>query len=208
MPALSNAKHERFARLLVQGITATEAVRKVYPEASSKSSIVMGSRLKHSLEIASRVAEMKEIIDSQFAMTTGERRDALRRMGAGEIPTKVTRRANGKIEATYDRLAALQLDARLAGELGGDTTINMHAGPTLKLDFHVLGRNTSMTPELEAEWQELNKPQTRELPEPPPEQEDDFSLYEQADINPNKSMTLDQAAQIIDISTEDADPTE
>lgn len=207
MPTLANAKHERFARLLVQGVTPTEAVAKVYPEATRKSCAEMASRLKKSMEISSRVAEMREIVDSQFALDLGAKRDTLRRMIAGEIPTKVIRRTNGKVEAIFDRLEALKTDAKIAGEMAGDNVLNINSGPTLKLDFHVLGRNTSMTPALEAEWQELIDPKPRELPETPPDQEDDFTLYEQMEPRPGME-TLAEAGNIIDVSTDSEASTE
>lgn len=80
----------------------------------------------------------------------------MRRMAAGEIPTKVVRRPGGSVEAVFDRLAALQLDARLAGEFAPER-LQIDAGPTLRLEFDTLDRSRKLPPTLEAELVQLSE---------------------------------------------------
>ena len=143
-----------------------------------------------------RIAEMRELIDSQFAMDAGRRRDLVRRMGEGEIPTKVIKKADGKLEAVFDRIAALTLDARLAGDFAPEQ-LQVSAGPTLKLEFNMVGRNSKPNAALEAEWERID-PERKQLPAPPDGQQDDFSQYLEADIRPEKVVSLDSLKEIID----------
>jgi len=205
MPALSNPKHERFARLLIQGLTQLDAYRKVYPDQTPASAVGNGSRLANSLDVKSRMAEMQEVIDSYFPMTQGERRDKLRRMADGREPTKVVRKADGKVEAVYDKLAAMTLDARLAGDFAPEQ-MQIATGPTLKLDFNMVGRNTRPTPALEEEWRRLNEPEVRDVTEEPHEEaSDDLSFYENAKVRP-ANESLDDLKPIIDIEPEEITP--
>lgn len=56
MPALANAKHERFAQLLAKGKTATEA----YTEAGYAGDRTAASRLSTNVNIQTRLAELLE----------------------------------------------------------------------------------------------------------------------------------------------------
>ena len=198
MKALKNAKHERFARLIIQGVNQTDAFRKCYPEQTENSIRVHASELMRRPEVMARIAEMRELIDSQFAMDAGRRRDLVRRMGEGEIPTKVIKKSDGKIEAVFDKIAALTLDARLAGDFAPEQ-VQVSAGPTLKLEFNMVGRNSKPNAALEAEWERID-PERKQLPAPPEGQQDDFTQYIEADIRPNKVVSLDSLKEIIDES--------
>jgi hypothetical protein len=57
----------------------------------------------------------------------------------GVVPTKVVNKANG-VEETYDKLAAMQLDCKLAGELAEN--IHLTGGADLKLNFTVRDRES------------------------------------------------------------------
>jgi len=202
MPALNNPKHERFARLIIQGMTQVDAFRKCYPNAGKNVVNNESSVLARKLDVKSRIAEMQEIIDSYFPITQGERRDMLRRMSQGREPTKVIRKADGKIEAVYDKLAAIQLDAKIAGEFAPEQ-MHITTGPTLKLNFNMVGRNTRPTPALEEEWRRLNEPEVRDVTEEPhQEATDDLSFYENARVKP-ESASLDDLKPVIDIKTEE-----
>lgn len=199
MPSLSNPKHERFARLIVQGMSQVEAYRKCYPDAGRNVVNNESSVLARKLDVKERVAEMREVIDNYCPMAIGEKRDLLRRMIDGAVPTKVIRKSDGKIDAIFDRMAALQLDAKLAGEFAPEQ-LQVSNGPTLKLEFNMVGRNTRPTPALEAEWHRMQDgPEVKELPDAPEGQQEDFSVYEQAEIRPHKVTSLDSLKPIIDI---------
>jgi len=196
MPALSNPKHERFARMIIQGMTQVDAFRKCYPNAGTNTVNNDSSVLARRLDVKARIAEMQDVIDSYFPMTQGERRDRLRRMAEGKEPTKVTKKADGKIEAVYDKIAALTLDARLAGDFAPEQ-LQVSAGPTLKLEFNMVGRNSKPNAALEAEWERID-PERKQLPAPPDGQQDDFSQYLEAEIRPEKVVSLDSLKEIID----------
>jgi hypothetical protein len=196
MPSLKNPRHERFVRLLVQGMTQVEAYRKCYPDAGTNTVNTDSSTLARQMDVRSRLSEMKEIIDNEFAMTIGRRRDLARRMGEGELPTKVIKKADGKIEAVFDRLAALTLDAKLAGDFAPEQ-VQLSAGPTLKLEFNMVGRNSKPNAALEAEWERID-PDRKRLPAPPEGQQSDFTQYVDAEIRPEKVVTLDSLKEIID----------
>jgi hypothetical protein len=204
MKSLSNPKHERFARLLTQGLTQVEAYRKVYPEQSPTSASGNASSLANNLDVKARIAEIKEFIDSQYAMSLGEKRDTLRRMALGEIPTKVIRKANGSVDAVFDRLAAIQLDARINGEFAPEQ-LQVSNTPTLKLEFNMVGRNTRLSPAMEAEWRALNdEPEVKALPEPPSGQQTDYSEYNDIKIKQNKLVSLDSLKTLIDDVSEES----
>ena len=186
-------------------MTQVDAYRKCYPDQSPTSVNAHAHELAKKMDVKSRVAEIKEMVDSQFAMTLGEKRDILRRMIEGQIPTKVIRKADGKIDAIFDRMAALQMDAKIGGEFAPDQLQIQSQGPTLKLDFQVLGRNTRLSPAMEAEWKQMKAgPEVRELPEAPAGQQEDFSEYLEAEVRPHKIKTLDSMKPIIDITPEEA----
>jgi len=145
--------------------------------------------------VKTRLAEIKEVIDSQFAMQIGEKRDLLRRMALGELPTKITKKSNGQVEATFDRLAALQADAKLGGEYAPEQHI-VTTGPTLKLEFNMVGRNTNLTPELEEEWKRLNAPEVRTYNEPVTI-EAEFERYQDMEIDQDPP-SLKAVTEIID----------
>jgi len=156
MKVLKNPKHERFARLVAQGSTHVDAYRKCYPD-QLPASINSGSvKLWADLDVKARVAEIQDMVASEYAMSLGEKRDTLRRMALGEIPTKVIRKHDGKVEAVFDRLSAMQMDAKLGGEFAPEQVSVTNVGPTLRLDFsQVLSRKTQLPPALEAEWERI-----------------------------------------------------
>jgi hypothetical protein len=153
MPSLKNTLHERFARLISQGMTQADAFKACNPD--TQSAKTGGCKWYARMDVRQRVAELREIVDQQFAMLIGEKRDLLRRMARGEIPTKVTRRPGGKLEATFDRLAALEMDAQIAGEFAPEQ-VQLEVGPTLKLDFGTIQRDKALPPTLEAELVDLS----------------------------------------------------
>lgn len=160
MPILPNKTHEMFARLVIQGLSYSQAYKRCYPDA--KYFEQSGSALANRLDIKERIAECREIINTQYAMLVGEKRDLLRRMALGEVPTRVIRRPGGKIEAIFDRLKALEIDAKLAGEFAPEKH-TLDVGPTLKLEFDILSRKTHITDEQRAEFKQLTEPEPVEV---------------------------------------------
>jgi hypothetical protein len=77
-------------------------------------------------------------------MVIDEKRDVLRQMIEGSVPTKVIRQPDGRVQAIYDRLAALQTDAKLAGEYAADK-VEVSTGD-ISMTFEVYGRNHPCPP--------------------------------------------------------------
>jgi hypothetical protein len=156
MKVLKNPRHERYARLICQGLTHVDAYRKCYPDQAPASIQCNSAKLWADLDVKARVAEIQDMVASEYAMSLGEKRDTLRRMALGEIPTKVIRKHDGKVEAVFDRLSAMQMDAKLGGEFAPEQVNVTNNGPTLRLDFsQVLSRKTQLPPALEAEWERI-----------------------------------------------------
>lgn len=65
MPALANARHERFAQELAKGKSATEA----YAEAGYEESRSAASRLSANVNVQARVAELKERAAANVSLT-------------------------------------------------------------------------------------------------------------------------------------------
>jgi hypothetical protein len=61
----------------------------------------------------------------------------------------------------------------------------------------MVGRNSKPNAALEAEWESID-PERKQLSSPPDGQQDDFSQYIEADIRPNKVVSLDSLKEIID----------
>jgi hypothetical protein len=81
-------------------------------------------------------------------MAIDEKRDLLRQMIEGAVPTKVSRRRDGTVEAVFDMLGALIADAKMAGEFDGPAE---RTDPEVKLSFEVYHRNHPNPPR---EWLE------------------------------------------------------
>jgi hypothetical protein len=138
MPVLENLTHERFCSLIAEtGDTAAVAYGKVNPTA--KAPKVYASSLMKRTDIISRIAEIRTEVATRSVAVIGRKREILRLMIEGAVPTKVVNRANG-VEETYDKLAAIALDAKLAGELSDN--INLTASSDLKLNFTVRDRDS------------------------------------------------------------------
>ena len=138
MPALQNLTHEKFCQLIVEsGDTPTSAYNKIQPDAKNPASY--GCRLMTRTEIVSRIAELRTEVSTRSVSTISRKREVLRLMIEGVVPTKVVNKANG-VEETYDKLAAMQLDCKLAGELAEN--IHLTGGADLKLNFTVRDRES------------------------------------------------------------------
>lgn len=150
---LPNQLHEDFARLIAEGLSSTDAYRRLKPSARHPSA--SGSRLWKRSEIRIRVPEIVEEATNNQKMTIEQKIALLEDQIRGKSPTKIRVDSNGRKEVIYDILAALQLHSRLCGDFEG--FIGNQKGPVLDLQFNIVGRDAPMTPELEEEWEKLLK---------------------------------------------------
>ena len=152
-----SAKHERFAHLVAEGETHLDAYNKVFPgDINPKGK---AHKLSQDLEVMAKIAEIRDEVNSRSVLVLTRKRELLRQMGEGMIPTKVTNGAQG-VSETFDRLAAIQLDAKLAGEFEDVLRIGDN---NLRLQFTVGGRGSAT---VDPEVIEAQIIQPAALPEP------------------------------------------
>jgi len=136
MPRLKNRLHERFAWLIAEGMDRKAAYVKLCPHVADPATL--GYKLYHRLDVKERIAEIQCEVHSRALMSIDAKRDQLRQMIEGTLPTKLTRRRDGTVEAVFDMLGALMADAKLAGELDGAAAA---AESEVKMEFEVYHRN-------------------------------------------------------------------
>jgi len=141
MSALSNARHEKFAQLICDGKTYTEAYRILYPNNSAPNQ--SGYNLYHDARIKARVEELREEVALRSVMTMSRKREILRQMAEGMLPTSVYNKDTGE---TFDALQALLADAKLAGEFAPDKL--KIEGSNLKVVFEIPKRDEV----IEGDW--------------------------------------------------------
>ena len=107
MNARLKPKHELFAQRVATGDSATAAYRVIYGK--EKNADVFGPRLMGNDGIRARVGELQAGSATAATLTMQQRR---------EIACAIARDATARAS---DRLAAIMADARLAGELKGDS---------------------------------------------------------------------------------------
>jgi len=145
MPALPNARHEKFAQLVCDGKTYTESYKILYPNNSAPNQ--SGYNLYHDARIKARVEELREEVALRSVMTMSRKREILRQMAEGMIPTSVYNKETGE---TFDALQALLADAKLAGEFAPDKL--KIEGSNLKVLFEVPKRGEV----IEGDWLALS----------------------------------------------------
>lgn len=132
MPKLNNSKHEKFARLVAKGdVTTTAAYCAIY-KTSSKTAPANASKLAKAPPVALRIAELRAappdaqkrflsldqkreflaLVVNTPADEVDERSPLCQSADFSETPTGSSRKLR-----MPDKLKALELDARLAGEL-------------------------------------------------------------------------------------------
>ncbi len=147
MPRLKNRLHERFAWLIAEGMDRKAANAKICPLVTDPATL--GCKLYRRPEVRSRIAEIQAQVQSRALMAIDEKRDLLRQMIEGTVPTKVSRRKDGSVEVVYDRLGALIADAKIAGEFDGPT--GRDEEPVVSMTFEMYHRNHPNPPR---EWLE------------------------------------------------------
>jgi hypothetical protein len=135
MIPLPNSLHERFSTLMAAGNNATQAYRILRPFVRNPHAL--GARLMRRPEIRSRIDEIRFGVSEKVLLSLAQKRDILRRMAEGEIPTKINR-PDGTV---IDMLAAVVADARIAGEVGHKEALE--GVLPFKLEFHVPHRSQS-----------------------------------------------------------------
>jgi hypothetical protein len=135
---LSNRLHERFCWLIADGMTPKDAFTKLSPGATHAAQ--QGRNLMLRTDVMERIAQIQNEVQSRAIACIDLKRDLLRQMIEGTVPTKVIRKADGKVEAVFDRLAALTVDAKLAGEFAEDR--KPATDDSIKLTFEVYHRNS------------------------------------------------------------------
>lgn len=131
MPALTNAKHERFAQLIAEGKTATDA----YVEAGYKANDGNAATLKGNQRIAARVAELLERAAARTEITVANITDRL---------LAIATKGEGKDEAPM--LAVARAALMDAAKLNGLIVERSQVDATVE-DRRVLDR-----PMTEEEW--------------------------------------------------------
>ena len=158
---LPNPLHESFARAIAEGLSPTDAYRRLKPTA--KNHTTLGSRLWNRMDIRVRISEIVEEAVNERNLTIQQKISLLEQQIQGKSPTKVKVASNGRKEVTYDRLGAIQLHSRLCGDFEGLSS--QPKGPILDLQFNIVGRDEPMTPELEEEWRQLHLNETNQIRE-------------------------------------------
>jgi hypothetical protein len=143
MPRLKNRLHERFCWLLAEGLNQTEAYRKLCPHVAHPAD--QGYQLGKKKEIRGRLAEIQAEVQCRAVMAIDAKRDVLRQMIEGTVPTKVIRQPDGRVQAIYDRLGALQTDAKIAGEYAADK-LEVKGGDQISMTFEIYPRNHPAPP--------------------------------------------------------------
>jgi hypothetical protein len=143
MPRLKNRLHERFAHLIAEGLNYTEAYRKLCPHVAHPQD--QGCVVARRTDVKQRISEIQAEVHSRALMCIDAKRDLLRQMIEGTVPTKVVRHANGTVTATFDRLAALTIDAKMAGEFAPEQ-VEVKGGDQIAMTFEVYGRNHPCPP--------------------------------------------------------------
>jgi hypothetical protein len=181
MPRLKNRLHERFAWLIAEGMERKAAFQKLMPHAADPAA--QGCVLYKRRDVKVRIAEIQTEVNSRAVMALDEKRDMLRQMIEGTIPTKIIRKADGKVEAVFDRLQALVTDAKINGEFAPEK-VEVNNSP-ISLTFEMYGRNDRIAPKawLDAEFTE----------EPEPIAIED-SAKESMDLTDYESATLNETA--------------
>jgi len=135
MPSLPNPRHEKFCHLVAAGKTYTEAYKILYPNNTAPGQ--SGYNLFHKPEITTRVEEFREEVALRSVMDLSRKREILRQMAEGMIPTKVFNKDTGE---THDALAALLADAKIAGEFAPEK-MQLSSASDLKLLFNIPHRD-------------------------------------------------------------------
>ena len=126
MNELTNPQHEQFARLVASGSSLVDAYHLVYPEIPRSAAQDKASRLAQRPEVEERLAELVEESAEGAIWTLADRLAYLRAVACA-TPAEVNMgspycaglhwTATGPVYRLYDKVSALALYAKLAGDL-------------------------------------------------------------------------------------------
>lgn len=189
MPPLNNKLHEKFAWLVAEGDSHTEAYRKINPHVASPR--VLAHKVYHRADVKSRIAEIRQEVATRSVLSISRKREILRQMVEGTFPTKVVRNPNGNLVAVFDRLAALNMDAKIAGEFAPER--HEIVANDLRLTFKIKGRNTNAPDDSDIMEAEIIETKTDDVPLIEDASEDesfgtdtDLSTFENAPADPGQ----------------------
>lgn len=189
MPPLNNKLHEKFAWLVAEGDSHTEAYRKINPHVASPR--VLAHKVYHRADVKSRIAEIRQEVATRSIISISRKREILRQMVEGTFPTKVVRNPNGGMVAVFDRLAALNMDAKIAGEFAPER--HEIVANDLRLTFKIKGRNTNAPDDSDIMEAEIVETKTDDIPQIEDAPEDEFfgteadlSSFENAPADPSQ----------------------
>lgn len=193
MPKLKNPFHEAFCKDVAAGISVKTAFSKAYPRDQSPDPNAYRLAARNDVKI--RIQEIKDAAVYKEVKTVEEKRHMLALMMEGKIPTKVVKKASG-IEATFDRLEAIKLDCRIAGEFAPDK-LEVNQAEPLMLEFKMYHRNSTNAPNDFIEAELIHDPVLCPKPETIDAVEAaggfDLSEYDEIKI-PKKHINIDQLA--------------
>lgn len=115
MPVLKNSRHEKFAQLLANGKSATDA----YAEAGYEGDRTAASRLSSNVNISQRVDEIKNKVAEKAEWSAAERLSALKTIydTAASSDPRVAISAIAEANKMQGSYAPSKVDANVTGDL-------------------------------------------------------------------------------------------
>ena len=123
MPPLANPKHEAFAQRVAKDGNATKAYQSVYTSARHAAE-TSASRLLKNAKVIARLTELQKAVASNSILTLSKKRSLLEKFATSP-----------KLKPA-DRMRAIELDAKLAGEMRED--IVRHTGTINVEQRHII----------------------------------------------------------------------
>ncbi len=121
------SQHQIFALAVFSGMTHRAAYQMAYPSASLRTAEVQSSRLMQRADISQTLAQLRSQVEAKAILSLQEKRAYLARVvrtsatelvAGSELIQSVSTEKDGSINLKMpDKLRAIYLDARLAGEI-------------------------------------------------------------------------------------------
>jgi hypothetical protein len=140
---LDNPRHERFCALVASGKSQTEAYQEVFGCAYNSARANGSTLVIANTDVQARIATLTAQLQRKTVLTLARKRELLNEMAEGKRPTRRVVMPDGGEKVTYDAVAPIELDAKLAGELESGNT-----GVTVTLSIE---QQRAILPTIEAE---------------------------------------------------------